>query len=74
MSAGADARTAAKLGLPDVGPPRFASLDAVRSGLTDVGYLADDSISGVVYLADRLAKPVLVEGPAGTGFASRSAR
>jgi MoxR-like ATPase len=32
-----------------------------------VGYLADDSISGVVYLADRLAKPVLVEGPAGTG-------
>ncbi len=61
------ARTAAKLGLPDVGPPRFASLDDVRSGLGDVGYLADDSISGVVYLADRLAKPVLVEGPAGTG-------
>jgi MoxR-like ATPase len=55
------------LGLPDVGPPRFSSLDAVRSGLGDVGYLADDSISGVVYLADRLAKPVLVEGPAGTG-------
>jgi MoxR-like ATPase len=63
----ADARTAAKLGLPDVGPPRFDSLDGVRSGLHDVGYLADDSISGVVYLADRLAKPVLVEGPAGTG-------
>jgi MoxR-like ATPase len=55
------------LGLPDVGPPRFSSLDTVRSGLGDVGYLADDSISGVVYLADRLAKPVLVEGPAGTG-------
>jgi MoxR-like ATPase len=67
VSEAADARTAAKLGLPDVGPPRFASLDAVRSGLGDVGYLADDSISGVVYLADRLAKPVLVEGPAGTG-------
>ena len=32
-----------------------------------MGYLADESISGVVYLADRLAKPVLVEGPAGTG-------
>jgi MoxR-like ATPase len=61
------ARTAANLGLPEVGPPRFASLDGVRSGLADVGYLADDSISGVVYLADRLAKPVLVEGPAGTG-------
>jgi MoxR-like ATPase len=67
VSAAANARTAAKLGLPDVGPPRFASLDAVRSGLGDVGYLADESISGVVYLADRLAKPVLVEGPAGTG-------
>jgi MoxR-like ATPase len=28
---------------------------------------ADDGIAGVVYLADRLAKPVLIEGPAGTG-------
>jgi MoxR-like ATPase len=55
------------LGLPPSGPPRFESLDAVREGLRDVKYLADDSISGVVYLADRLAKPVLVEGPAGTG-------
>jgi MoxR-like ATPase len=55
------------LGLPDAGPPRFASLDGVRDGLGGVGYLADDSISGVVFLADRLAKPVLVEGPAGTG-------
>ena len=30
-------------------------------------YLADEGIAGVVFLADRLAKPVLVEGPAGTG-------
>jgi MoxR-like ATPase len=70
-TAGSDGATGpgagATLGLPDAGPPRFASLDGVRSGLADVGYLADDSISGVVYLADRLAKPVLVEGPAGTG-------
>ena len=57
----------AGLGLPESGPPRFESLDAVRGGLARVGYLADESISGVVYLADRLAKPVLVEGPAGTG-------
>jgi MoxR-like ATPase len=57
----------AGLGLPEAGPPRFESLDAVRAGLAGVGYLADESISGVVYLADRLAKPVLVEGPAGTG-------
>ena len=26
-----------------------------------------DGIAGVVYLADRLGKPILVEGPAGTG-------
>jgi MoxR-like ATPase len=39
----------------------------VREGLAYVGYLADEGIAGVVYLADRLAKPVLVEGPAGTG-------
>ena len=30
-------------------------------------YLADDGIAGVAFLADRLGKPVLVEGPAGTG-------
>jgi len=47
--------------------PRFGSVDEVREGLGRVGYLADDGLSGVVYLADRLAKPVLVEGPAGTG-------
>ncbi len=57
----------AGLGLPESGAPRFESLDAVRGGLARVGYLADESISGVVFLADRLAKPVLVEGPAGTG-------
>ncbi|MDQ1429022.1 MAG: hypothetical protein QOK39_2498 [Acidimicrobiaceae bacterium] len=48
-------------------PPRFESITAVRDGLRDVRYLADEGIAGVVYLADRLAKPVLVEGPAGTG-------
>ena len=47
--------------------PRFRSLEEVRDGLNAVGYLVDDGLSGVVYLADRLAKPVLVEGPAGTG-------
>ena len=48
-------------------PPRFSDLESVRSSLSDVNYLADDGIAGVVYLADRLGKPVLVEGPAGTG-------
>ena len=47
--------------------PRFESVAAVREGLRDVAYLADEGIAGVVYLADRLGKPVLVEGPAGTG-------
>jgi MoxR-like ATPase len=46
---------------------RFESVQAVREGLRSVDYLADEGIAGVVYLADRLQKPVLVEGPAGTG-------
>ncbi len=46
---------------------RFESVPAVRDGLAKVDYLADEGIAGVVYLADRLQKPVLVEGPAGTG-------
>jgi MoxR-like ATPase len=54
-------------GFPVAGVPRFDSIDGVRQGLADVHYLADDGIAGVVFLADRLAKPVLVEGPAGTG-------
>lgn len=46
---------------------RFESVQMVRDGLRDLDYLADDGIAGVAYLADRLGKPVLVEGPAGTG-------
>ena len=45
----------------------FASVEQVRSGLKGINYLADDGIAGVVYLAQRLGKPVLIEGPAGTG-------
>jgi MoxR-like ATPase len=47
--------------------PRFESVPAVRQSLRSVDYLADEGIAGIVYLADRLQKPVLVEGPAGTG-------
>src|SRR5690242_19684904 len=46
---------------------RFSSVEGVQKGLRDVDYLADTNISGVVFLADRLGKPVLVEGPAGVG-------
>jgi MoxR-like ATPase len=47
--------------------PRFDSVEDVRERLRKVDYLSDEGIAGIVYLADRLAKPVLVEGPAGTG-------
>ena len=46
---------------------RFESPADVRTRLSGVDYLSDDAIAGVVYLADRLGKPILVEGPAGTG-------
>ena len=46
---------------------RFESVPAVRESLQKVDYLADEGIAGIVYLADRLRKPILVEGPAGTG-------
>jgi MoxR-like ATPase len=51
----------------DVTASRFDSPTVVRDGLRRVDYLADDGIAGVVFLADRLGKPILVEGPAGTG-------
>jgi MoxR-like ATPase len=46
---------------------RFDDVSSVRESLNKVDYLADEGIAGVVYLADRLQKPILVEGPAGTG-------
>jgi len=39
----------------------------VLEGLRDAGYLADTTAGTVVHLAAELGKPVLVEGPAGTG-------
>ena len=53
--------------MSDAAPSRFESPAAVREGLRRVDYLADEGIAGVVYLAERLGKPVLIEGPAGTG-------
>ena len=46
---------------------QFDDLDGVRNALADADYLADAGIAGIVYLAERLGKPILVEGPAGTG-------
>jgi MoxR-like ATPase len=44
-----------------------ASIDEVAAGLRGVGYLPGESTALVSYLAARLGKPVLVEGPAGVG-------
>jgi MoxR-like ATPase len=46
---------------------RFDSAKDVLARLAENDYLSDDAIASVCFLADRLAKPVLVEGPAGTG-------
>lgn len=47
--------------------PVFCDVADVRARLGAVGYLADDAIATTVFLADRLGKPLLVEGPAGVG-------
>ena len=52
---------------PDASPPAPASVTAVADGLRTVGYLPGESTALVAYLATRLGKPVLVEGPAGVG-------
>jgi MoxR-like ATPase len=46
-------------------PPE--SVSDVREALARVGYLADEPAALVSFLAQRLGKPVLVEGPAGVG-------
>ncbi len=45
----------------------FESVDHVVSQLDKQGYICDKRIGTVVYLASKLGKPVLVEGPAGVG-------
>jgi MoxR-like ATPase len=48
-------------------PAAVATPEAVADALRAVGYLPDEMIAGTVHLAAALVKPVLVEGPAGTG-------
>jgi MoxR-like ATPase len=43
------------------------SVDDVKRSLAEVGYLADEPAALVSFLAQKLGKPVLVEGPAGVG-------
>ena len=47
--------------------PLFADIDDVTAKLTKTGYLPDTATATAVFLADRLGKPLLVEGPAGVG-------
>jgi MoxR-like ATPase len=47
--------------------PLPASADELAEGLREVGYLPGASTALVAFLASRLGKPVLVEGPAGVG-------
>ena len=47
--------------------PLFGSVAEVGQRLAEVGYLASTAVATTVFLADRLGKPLLVEGPAGVG-------
>src|SRR6478735_12416109 len=47
--------------------PLFADIDDVAKRLAETGYLPDTATATAVFLADRLGKPLLVEGPAGVG-------
>ncbi|MGI6318970.1 MAG: AAA family ATPase [Dethiobacteria bacterium] len=45
----------------------FDNIDHVMDIMTPVGYFIDRRVATVIFLAARLQKPVLVEGPAGVG-------
>jgi MoxR-like ATPase len=45
----------------------FSSLEEVSEGLRATGYIADSVATTTVYLAAELHKPLLLEGPAGSG-------
>src|SRR5258708_9720135 len=45
----------------------FPSLEDLEQGLRGSGYIADSIATTTVYLAAKLQKPLLLEGPAGSG-------
>jgi MoxR-like ATPase len=55
------------MSVPPSHSPHFASVADVTERLSAAGYLPDAGIATTVFLADRLGKPLLVEGPAGVG-------
>src|SRR5580692_9021169 len=48
-------------------PDSRSPIDKVLADLRSAGYLADVATATIVYLAGILQKPILIEGPAGTG-------
>jgi MoxR-like ATPase len=46
---------------------KFESIDDIRKGFQDTGYVCSRQIATTLYLARHLEKPILVEGPAGVG-------
>ncbi|GAA2253067.1 MULTISPECIES: AAA family ATPase [Kitasatospora] len=54
-------------GAQPTGTGFFTSVDDVSAKLAEAGYLASPAVATTVFLADRLGKPLLVEGPAGVG-------
>jgi MoxR-like ATPase len=46
---------------------RVPGVDALRSGLDAVGYLADESLATALFLAVRMGQPILLEGEPGVG-------
>ena len=45
----------------------FQSVSNLKETLRDARYLVNDDVATVIFLADKLGKPLLVEGPAGVG-------
>ena len=45
----------------------FSSVEHARDTLASTGYLVDEELATVVFLGDAMGKPILLEGPAGTG-------
>lgn len=52
---------------PAAPSPAALAINAVETGLAGAGYIANRQIATAVHLAQRLEKPILVEGPAGVG-------
>src|SRR5262249_34497334 len=53
--------------VPGKGAIMFESVEEVQQRFRDARYIASRRVSTVVYLAARMGRPVLIEGPAGVG-------